>query len=124
MIRRYKYSIILSAIILYLSLKNANELSKVPLINIPHFDKFAHFCMYFTLMTSIFYETAVNTLNKSLFTLALIPFFYGIILEILQGTLTTTRSASVYDAIFNTVGILISILVWLTIIKLRKHNFR
>jgi VanZ family protein len=124
MIKKYKFSIILSAIILYLSLKNSNDLNKVRLFNIPEFDKIVHFLMYFSLMFVIIYESATSSLKKSLFLLALFPFFYGILIEILQGTLTTTRSASVFDAIFNTLGILMAVLIWETIKKMNRKNIR
>jgi VanZ family protein len=113
MIKRYKYSLVLSLLILYLSLKNANDLNKIRIFNLPHFDKFAHFCMYFTLMASIILETRKASIgNRSYFFLSLYPFFYGIIMEILQGTLTSTRTASFYDVLFNTLGIIMSVLLW------------
>jgi len=125
MLKRYKYSLILSLLILYLSLKNADDLNKVQFLNIPHFDKIAHFCMYFTLMSIFILETRKSkVMNSSVLLLALFPFFYGIILEILQATLTTTRSGNVFDVIFNTLGILFSLIVWLLIKKTYNEKFR
>ena len=125
MLKRYKYSLILSLLILYLSLKNADDLNKVQFLNIPHFDKIAHFCMYFTLMSIFILETRKSkVMNSSVLLLALFPLFYGIILEILQATLTTTRSGNVFDVIFNTLGILFSLIVWLLIKKTYNEKFR
>jgi VanZ family protein len=125
MINRYKYSLALSLVILYLSLKNADDLNRVPFLNIPHFDKFAHTCMYFALMSAIIYETRRSGLKMShLLILAIIPFLYGIMMEILQATLTTTRTGSPYDVIFNTLGILISIFAWKIIKRIYKEKLK
>jgi len=53
--------------------------------------------------------------NLQLFLTALIPFVYGILMELLQLILTTSRSASFYDVIANSTGILASLLLWLWI---------
>jgi len=125
MIKRYKFSLLLSLIILYLSLKNADELNKVQFFNIPNFDKIAHLCMYFALMSLIIFETRKKTLKiHSLLLLALFPFFYGILLEILQSTVTTTRTGSLYDAIFNTLGIIFSVAFWLVIRSFYSDKIR
>lgn len=123
MIKKYKYSLILSLIILILSLKSAEDLNKVKFINIPHFDKFVHSCMYFALMSLILYESRKQTLKVSnVMLLAAFPFIYGILLEILQSTVTTTRNGSFYDALFNTLGILLSILLWIILRKVYRSN--
>lgn len=124
MIRKYKYSLILSLVILYLSLKNASDFNEVQFFQIPYFDKFVHFCMYFALMSVIIYETVISSVSRSLYLIALYPFFYGVLIEVLQGTVTTTRSSSIYDAMFNTVGIIASMLVWLTIRKIRNAGIK
>jgi VanZ family protein len=125
MINRYRFSLILSLLILYLSLKNANELNKVQFLNIPNFDKFAHFCMYFTLMSTIFLESRKSVIRRSsVFLITILPFLYGVVMEVLQATLTTTRTASLYDVIFNTLGILASLFIWLLIHSVYKENFR
>jgi len=111
--------------IFYLSLKNADELNKVQFLNIPHFDKIAHFSMYFVLMLVIIFETRNSAIKiGSLLLLSIIPFLYGIFLEILQSTITTTRNGNAYDVIFNSLGIILSILFWLTIRSVYKKKFR
>ena len=125
MLGRYKYTLIVSLLILYLSLKNASAFNKVPLFNIPHFDKIAHFCMYFGLMSVFILETKrSDNFNRSVILLAPFPFLYGILMEILQGLLTTTRSPSIYDVLFNTFGILFSVLAWLIIKARLPDKFR
>ena len=125
MIKKYKYSMVLSLIILILSLKSADDLNKVQFLNIPHFDKFAHFCMYFALMSVLIYETWRHSLKvPNVKMLAVIPFVYGILIEVMQSTLTTTRNGSIYDAVFNTLGIFLSILVWVLIRRTYSEKFR
>ncbi len=124
MIRKYKYSLILSLVILYLSLKNASDFNSVQFFQIPYFDKFVHFCMYFALMSVIIFETVTSSVSRSLYLIALYPFLYGVLMEVLQGTVTTSRSSSIYDALFNTVGIIASLLVWLTIRKIRNAGIK
>ena len=124
MIIKYKYSLVLSLVILYLSLKNASDFNSVQFFQIPYFDKFVHFCMYFALMSVIIFETVTSSVSRSLYLIALYPFLYGVLMEVLQGTVTTSRSSSIYDALFNTVGIIASLLVWLTIRKIRNAGIK
>jgi len=115
MLRKNIFSILIAAIILYLSMANSHTFDKVP-INIPNFDKFVHFGMYFGLMSVLIFENrkAIKS-NGNLFLISLIPFFYGIIIEIMQSALTTTRTGSIYDALANSAGILVSVFLWLWI---------
>jgi VanZ family protein len=94
---------------------NSHAFDKVP-INIPNFDKFVHFGMYFGLMSVFIFENrkAIKS-TRNLFLLGLIPLFYGIIIEIMQSSLTTTRTGSIFDAMADLTGILVSILLWLLI---------
>jgi VanZ family protein len=62
--------------------------------------------------------------NLQLFMIAIIPLFYGILMEILQSTLTVSRSGSIYDAIFNLAGIIVSLLLWLWIKPFIKNTIR
>jgi hypothetical protein len=45
-------------------------------------------------------------------------------MEILQATLTVTRSGSVFDALANSAGIFVSILLWLWIKPTKKGIIR
>ncbi len=113
MVKKNIFSILVALIILYLSLTSSDTFNKVSFIKIPNFDKIVHFGMYFGLMSVIILENR-KTLRSTvhLFMAALIPLFYGILMEILQSTLTLTRTGSFYDAIANLAGILFSLLIW------------
>jgi VanZ family protein len=125
MIKKNKFSILVALIILYLSLANADTFNKVPLFNIPNLDKIVHLGMYFGFMSVIIFENRTS-IKKGvhLFLLALIPLFYGILMEVFQETLTTTRNGSIYDVIFNSAGILISLILWLWIKPFMKEQVR
>ncbi|MDP3002388.1 MAG: VanZ family protein [Bacteroidales bacterium] len=125
MVKKNIFSILVALIIMYLSLANSDTFEEVSIFNIPFVDKIMHFGMYFGLMSVIIFEYR-KTLKStgSLFLIALIPFFYGILMEILQSTLTTSRFASFYDILFNSAGILVSLLLWLWIKPLIKETIR
>jgi VanZ family protein len=125
MLKKNILSILVSLIIMYLSLAPSQTFENIPLSKIPQFDKVVHFLMYFGLTFSIIYENR-KTLKrtKDFFLISLIPLFYGILMEILQGVLTVTRSASFFDAVFDEAGILVCILLWLWIKPFKKENIK
>jgi VanZ family protein len=110
---------------MYLSLSNSHTFDKVSFNAIPHLDKIVHFSMYFGLMSAIIFENRKSLKEyRSLLLTAIIPLFYGILLEIFQGVFTTTRSASFYDALANAAGILVSLLLWMLIRQHLKEEVR
>ncbi|HLN20750.1 MAG TPA: VanZ family protein [Bacteroidales bacterium] len=110
MFRKYFLSFLIAIAIAYLSLSSSENFNKFQ-VPIPHFDKIVHAGMYFTLMMSIIVEMREKLIVLSRLLLsALVPFSYGIIMELLQFILTQTRSGSPYDALFNTFGILLAFL--------------
>jgi VanZ family protein len=125
MVKKNIFSFLVALIIMYLSLASSHTFDKIPLINIPNFDKFVHFAMFFGLMSVIILENRRKIKNPAyLFMTGLIPFFYGILMEVLQSTLTTTRTGSFSDAVSDGIGILVSILIWLWIKSPKKERIR
>lgn len=125
MVKNNIFSILVALIIMYLSLASSHTFDKVPFINIPNIDKVVHFGMYFGLMSVIILENRKTIKsNSNLFLTGLIPLFYGILMEILQSTLTVTRTGSFYDALANCTGILVSILLWIWIKPVKKEIIR
>ena len=107
---------------MYLSLADSHTFDKVSFINIPNFDKIVHFVMYFVLMFVITFENRKTIKGPvNLVFIGLIPFFYGILLEILQSFLTVNRTGSIYDALSDIAGIMVSILFWLWLKAFRKE---
>jgi VanZ family protein len=126
MIKRNIFSILVALIILYLSLANSHTFDKVSsIIDFPNIDKVVHFGMYFSLMMVLVFENRKIIKGfRNLFIIGLIPFSFGILMEILQATLTVTRTGSVFDALANGAGILVSIFLWLLIKPLKKEIIR
>ena len=125
MVKKNIFSIIVAIIIMYLSLTSSRTFEKIPIINIPNLDKIVHFGMYFGLMSVIIFENRkMLKSTRSLFLLALIPLLYGILMEILQSALTTSRTGSFYDVVSNSFGILVSLLIWLSIKPFIKDKLR
>lgn len=121
MIRKNLLSILIMLAIFWLSMASFDSLDQVQMVNIPYMDKIVHFGMYFTLMTSVLYENRKSLLTgRKIFIAALFPFLYGILIELLQ-SLTVSRSANFFDAIANTAGIILSILLWTS---LKPYNTR
>ncbi len=81
-------------------------------------DKYLHFIAYFGLST-LWYFALRDRIQKKVFnffvSLALI--LYGIILEVLQSGLTTYRTGDLYDALANTTGVLVGLVLFKRIIK-------
>jgi VanZ family protein len=114
MIRKNIFSIIVALVILLLSLLGSGTLEKVDFMDLTFTDKIAHFGMYFGFTSVIIYENRKKMMFSAIYIVAaLIPFFYGILMEFLQEFMTTTRSGNIYDVLFNTAGIIASISIWL-----------
>jgi VanZ family protein len=125
MIRKNIFSFIFAGIIAYLSLAGSDSLDEFSFITFSEFDKIAHFTMYFGLMSLMLFENR-NRLSKTKFILLLgiIPFIFGLILELLQSWITTSRTGSIYDLLFNLAGILLSVSSFLLARRFGRENFR
>jgi VanZ family protein len=76
-------------------------------------------------MSSILFENRKKSKNTAqLFLLSIIPFSYGVLMEILQFALTISRTASLTDIIANSSGILISLLFWLWLKPYKRYSVK
>ncbi len=81
-------------------------------------DKILHTFSYTLLsLTWLFYFKSINKSNIK-FLLAVSIIFYGIIIEVLQSTLTTNRTGSFYDVVANIIGIFMAIIIFENLYKL------
>ncbi len=116
MIKNNKFSIFTSLIIVYLSLANAKTFESVGFFDIPYLDKFVHFGLYFVFMSVIILEHRNFFDNtRKLILIALVPIFFGSLMELLQSGLTNTRKADIIDVIFNSTGVAVSVFLWLVV---------
>jgi len=125
MIKKNILSFLVALIIMFLSLAGSDNFDGVPFFNIPYFDKIAHFGMYFGFMSVLLFENRKQiTGNRQILMLSVIPFFYGIMMEMFQIIFTVSRSGSVYDVLFNSTGILVSALLWIWIKPFNNNPVR
>lgn len=125
MARKNIFSILLALFILYLSLVSSDKFQKVTFLNIPYIDKLVHFGMYFALMSVIIFENRKRIRRTwHLFLAVLIPLSYGILMEIFQTTLTSSRTGNCYDILFDSAGIFVSLLLWLYIKPVNKESIK
>lgn len=92
-------------------------LKDLPDVHISFADKIFHFLAYsiFAVLWYLaFFYTCNLKKNKALIYAFILAVIFGIIIEILQDTMTVTRALDVYDALANTLGALIaSVLIWI-----------
>ena len=105
-------------LILYLSLRNAEN---IPKVNIPNLDKVVHFTFYFGFVILWYRYLAFknDVLLKNKIVLVLISIGFGIAIEFVQKYFTTTRQADILDVVANSTGTLVGIFV---VTKFFKEN--
>ena len=98
------------------------SLMKVPKnqITFTSIDKVYHLFAYFTLTTCWLFSFYKKPTIKYKIVIACI--IYGIIIEILQHTLTKYRTGDFYDVLANTLGIILGLMVFNQILKKIKVN--
>ena len=85
-----------------LSLLSSDDL---PEVEVEYADKIAHAIAY-ALLSFLWYLSLKSfKISKALLISALIAIIYGIILEVLQGTLTVGRTLDMYDVLANCIGV-------------------
>lgn len=95
----------------------SDQVSKVSFIKIPQFDKLVHFVLYFVFTLLLisgnnpFKQQRRVAINAILWA-AVISLSYGILVEILQHLVFTTRSAEFWDIVANIMGFLAAALAY------------
>ena len=111
----YWKSILIALVILYASLTSGENLDNIHLFKIPFMDKIIHFIMYLVFSISLLASFKKHTQYKKITQIILdiiIVVPYGILMEILQYYVATARSSELFDALSNTVGCLVGILIF------------
>jgi VanZ family protein len=123
MIKNNFRSVAVALIIFYLSITESNNLKAPRFLDIPNIDKIVHFGMYFTLMFVIVYEHGyISEKKRNIYLLGLIPFLYGLVMELIQGLFTKSRNADLFDVLFNTLGIAAAAAFWKYLIFLKTKR--
>lgn len=113
MLRKNILSFSIALLIMYLSLTGSDTFSGLKIPVIPYLDKIIHAIMYFSLMLALIFENRRIVVSlRSYVVLATIPFFYGVLIEILQTLFTIDRQGDIVDVCFNLAGIILAIFFW------------
>jgi VanZ family protein len=102
-------------LIAFLCLISFND---IPDIEVKSADKFVHAIFYFVLVMlwGIYSMLKLDEIRVPKIILLVIgAVLYGILLEVLQGTLTATRHADAIDVLANSIGALLALMVFLFI---------
>jgi len=78
-------------------------------LNIPHLDKVVHLSLYFIYTFLLLAETRYNNKKSTILLIALYSILFGALMEFCQMYLFDYRSGDIFDAIFNTLGVLLAI---------------
>jgi len=106
-------AIVVTIAISIYSLIKPSETNGISFFKFSNADKIQHLIAYFCLGMSWFFAIK-NSSNKkhSKIKVVIACIMFGIIIEGLQGTLTTYRTADFRDVIANSVGVLLALLVF------------
>ena len=89
----------------FITVASLVSFNSVPKVAIPGNDKLVHFLFYLVFVV-LWSFANVKSYLKLKYDLLIVVFaiFYGIIIEVLQGLLTTTREPDLYDVFANSLG--------------------
>jgi VanZ family protein len=114
LLKKNIYTVTVSLIILYLSLATPKSIVRTGIFDIPHFDKLAHFGLYFLLMGTMIIEHRKSlTDTRKLLMMSLIPLFFGITIEFIQSLFTRNRTGEILDGIADAAGVAAAVLLWI-----------
>lgn len=119
-LKRYWKSIVWAAVIFIVCTMPSNDVPRFMLFRVEHFDKFVHFTLYLVLGVLLLFESRNLKENESLtlktvVTVGSISVGYGIVIELTQLFFSTTRSAELLDVLANSLGVFISVIVYIHI---------
>jgi len=122
---KHKYLILSIGWVCFITYLSLFNLSDAPKVEIDNFDKYVHTTFHFinTLLVYLFikYELDSKWIKHCLILAMFVDVVYGVVIEVLQGTLTTTRHMDYMDVLFNTLGTILASLVVKFIIEKAKR---
>lgn len=97
----------------------------LPSLSVTGADKYVHVLFHFgfTMLWGFYFWQKQHQKTLSIIIrLVVVSLFYGILIEFLQETLTTTRHADIYDVLANLTGAVIALLVFVFIKKTKSSQ--
>jgi VanZ family protein len=108
---------ILILYVLALTAASLMIISDMPSLGFSFDDKIYHAIAYFLLTLLVFNYCNVKRFKSSLVISAIVTIVYGIIIEVLQYVITTYRTFDIYDAIANTLGAILAVIMLKYLLK-------
>lgn len=100
--------------------------SDIPSVSIPHLDKLAHsfFHFVFTILWFLFFKKQVKKRNQTKLLVGSVIFslFFGIVIEVLQVRLITTRNGDFFDVLANLSGAILAFVFVLIAKQIKKES--
>lgn len=113
-LKKYYRSILWAIFILIICVLPSEDIEKVRFIEIPYMDKFVHLGLYVILTTFLLSDSKIIDISGARKTVTLLVIFlltlsYGILIELIQLFFTSSRSADVWDAVADAIGIALAL---------------
>lgn len=124
-IKQHLNSLLWALIILILCGSPSSGFPSSGFFNIPHFDKIVHFGLYVVFTLLLISENNPLRNNggiskQSIFIALTIAILYGLLIELLQWSVFTSRGAEFWDFLANTFGAIIAVLVYKIVNRFSK----
>jgi VanZ family protein len=129
-VKRYPWSLVVVAAILFLSFFKPPQQDFVPVTNI---DKLAHFCMYAGFCSVVwleyFFSHSGVSYRRVIIGAVVAPIIFSGLIEIVQGNFTSYRGMDWYDFLFNILGVFFALFFakffirpWVAAYKNKKNS--
>ncbi|AFU68967.1 hypothetical protein P700755_002177 [Psychroflexus torquis ATCC 700755] len=109
-------AILCTASILVLSI---SDISSLPKLQISYEDKFYHFVAYFVLnsiwLIALFKKNEYQL--KKLLSISFSIIVFGIIIEVIQGSVTDSRAFDIFDILANSIAVVVSFFCFMLVKK-------
>ncbi len=121
-VKSFLYSFLWAVAILLLSTLSIST-PQTEVLKIPHLDKVVHFSLYFIWTSILMCELSRTSYKRTKANIVWViagVTLYGVLMEFLQLTTNPNRTADVWDALFNTLGSIMSVIAYSNIKSFRQ----
>lgn len=104
-------SILLVSYVIVLTILSLISISEQPSIGIKGEDKIYHFLAHFILTILLYNDLKNRKAKHPIIISSLAAMIYGILIEVLQDMLNTSRLPDIYDVAANSIGIIFAVVI-------------